>query len=268
MLCASLPATQSAETYTAPSEGEAWAIAKLIRDLDDDSYDVRELASSRLQQEEKAFDALERVVRDSSSAEVRSRAQALLHQIKPLRFLKNGKGGDADNGIQVLLALEADVLTEDMPVYIHVGLKNVSNNERKVVSIRGVDLNSEKYNLGYTTHQASMTLKQLTGREPRGAAGARMSGEDVDRTAIRLVPGAIQCATFQLTRWKYWTHGTYSPDWNVELSPGEWEITLTYHSNTRDLLPDAKKDLVSNVVRFKIVEKEKDSSARSAKPAD
>jgi hypothetical protein len=82
------------------------AFRRLLRDLDDDAFSVREAASAKLGKSDPAvLHILEKARDETSSAEVRSRLEKIIDRLKPVRSLLSSGELQGARAVQVLIYL-------------------------------------------------------------------------------------------------------------------------------------------------------------------
>jgi hypothetical protein len=213
-------------------------VAALVRQLDSYTFAERERAARELLRVgESAVPALEHSLRGNLSAESRERAERLVRDIR-FRALKGGK---EVAGLRAILRVPKEVFVEGDPITLTFEIHNVSSVPKRLPGIRAFagsyfDGNSDRPTVTITPrsdYAGRIELWMRSGAESVSTNAFYRLGDDQQRDHD-LAPG--QGAAYELKmRGK------------EEVPAAEYEVRVTY------LLKTAKEDLVSNVVRFKVV---------------
>lgn len=147
------------------------AVDTLIRNLSDDSWDVREKATAELIKVGKeALPKLEIALR-SDDPEVVSRARRIVERIR----VDSIEGGKVVEGLQACLKSDKVKYKSGEPILLTLAVKNVSKETRSITPISGldemIDIPEYSYSSSHTSSHGCLSVKFLGEMGERKVSG-------------------------------------------------------------------------------------------------
>ena len=239
-------ASQSANAAEQLADRER--IATLIRQLDDDDFRTRDRAARELRQIGHATLDLLNTAAAKGSPEVRERAERLARTIRSESFAP----GKPAEGMQATLRADREVFRANQPIAMHLEIKNVGYTNLGIPStIRwsySQTYGPEWYRVRglYVPSHANIEVHQLSGRKPAKNQSPIACGHPGNLPLTVVKPGNAIDFTVPVTMMD-------------RITPGEYEVCVTFHTDHVVKAPDPKLDpyriqvkpaLVTNKVRF------------------
>ena len=218
-------------TAAAPQDDR---VPALVRQLEDDSAEVRETATKGLAALGEAVRGrIESALRETSNAEVQARLRDVLRRLDAEKVRKSFVGGKVVDHLGARLTAAFDQKTRLLSVTLEI--TNLGAAEKPLVEITGWNVALPRFTDRTSSAEGEVRVKQLTGGKPSGFFRSRTGcGPEPVRKSVVLKPGASR--TFQ-----------HTVDVS-ELAAGEHEVEAVALKR----LLGTSEDLVSNAVRFRV----------------
>lgn len=227
---------------------DAGQIRAMIRHLDDDDFRARDRATRELRKTgHGALPLLDAAAR-SGSIEVRERAERLARTIRSESFIP----GKRAEGMQATLRADREVFRSDQPIAMQLEVKNVGNTNLGIpTSIRwsySHTYGPESYRVRgrYIPSHANIQVHQLSGKKPIKDQSPIACSHPGTPPLDVVKPGNAIDFTVPVTMMD-------------RLMPGEYEVSVTFHTDHVVKALDPKLDLyriqvkptlITNKVRF------------------
>lgn len=250
MLCALLLSPYASTFAEAPSQHDPQEespnaeVEKLLDDLDAAEATVRDAAVKGLVRiGPPVLGPLEERLLDAPTPEVVARGKVIKAAIAQKWRYWSPDGGLVCAGFQATLAPpeEQSVFVEGEPLLLELEIRNVSPDPRKMVDIRGMDLDlgdekEQVFTSPFSDGRLVIRRRSEGNPPPRGQAVVFETGE----------PRKLLCKTggYVLTPLRI--------DAAVSLAAGEYEIRFIYYARSKSLLEDAPDELRSNLLRVRV----------------
>jgi hypothetical protein len=212
----------------------AWKTpAELVRDLSDDSVEVRERAEAELYRQGEDVRGVLIDARDrAADAETRARAKEILRRLDADDRIRSFGGSFRVAGFGA--SLRSDRFYGSGPFRLTLEVMNVGSKDQEFPGLGTWDIELPDQDLRQTGSEARVTVRRI------GATGLRRttwrSGEAGVRSATLLRPGdSVRFETVIEAR---------------SLPPGDYQVSVEYFA--RDLIPGADEHLRTNTVTLMV----------------
>lgn len=201
---------------------------ELIRDLSDDSAEVRDRASAELYRlGEDVRAPLMDAHLATSDAELRCRIQSILRRLDADERIRCFGGGNRVAGFA--MSLRTDRFFGSGPFRLTVEVMNVSPKEQDFPGIGTWDLELPDQEIRSTRPEARITLRRIGG--PLGLRRTTWKSGPTE------VPSPVHLRPGESARYEYTLEARTLP-------PGDYQVSVEYFA--RDRLPDAAERLRTN----------------------
>jgi hypothetical protein len=182
---------------------------------------------------------------NSSSPEFKSRAKFILDELPRSWKYLDLNGGEVVSACQAQLRPMLTPYFTRGRMHFEIDLRNVGPGKTQVIDIRGFDLELPDQKLELKSEQADarIVLREVMLRGTIAKKAQLPATEKSPRRAIEVYSGGRISTNIEL-------------DQMLILPPGEYEMQVVYYAQSQGLLKDAFDDLRSNVLRFKVQERE------------
>ncbi|HEV8377399.1 MAG TPA: hypothetical protein VGP99_01010 [Tepidisphaeraceae bacterium] len=215
-------------------------IAELIAQLDSPDAVVRERATAKLiNLGPRVLKPLREALAVETSPEFAERAKTIIEEISRQWKYVNEIGGNVVGGFQATLESRTNTFAMGRPISLSLVFRCVGVNGHRLAETRTIDIELD----GGTVFSAPQSEGKLVVKK-------------VGDAKLPLKASPIVCNSGEPHSIDFNVGGSVNTalwiEKELELAPGEYEVTYVYYALTKALLEEALEDLQSNTLRLKI----------------